>query len=122
MKGILKKTKIGWEIEYDDDNGYREEIYLPATPNLVRIKLHPDDSKDISNGYALTCWEGRKVDFEFCRSIPFARLIEEFEILKTWKDIIEEYHEERGHLSEDEMTNSDFCNFLTKNYNPPTKK
>lgn len=45
-----------------------------------------------------------------------------YKFIEDWAHIIKEYHTEREHTSEDEMTNSDFCKYLIKNYNPPTKK
>ena len=39
-----------------------------------------------------------------------------------WLKVISEYHKMREHWDEEQMTNSDFCDFMVKNFEPPVRK
>lgn len=111
------------DLPFEVDKTYKTKMQVSEGFTIKRIIYHPQDKTKAMwvEGIYETAPHLGLCPLNVDRLVADSQVVENDEFREAWRKEIKRYHKEREHMSEDDMTNSDFCKFVMDNFEFPTR-
>lgn len=110
-------------LPFEENKTYKTNTSLSENFKITRIVYHSQDKTKmiwVEGIYEHLPHLG-VCPLNLDRLVPETEIVENPEFMEAWRKELKRYHKEREHLSEDEMTNSDFCDYVMNNFEFPKR-